>query len=257
MWAGVEPEELILPAPAGGLNHCAAILALRLKDGRDALPLIKEHFTPPVIQWGLENYGVLPYCWSHWTEFYPALTQLEEEYRGRLQGLRMKYGLIVHDMGHERARAGKWEQLVEQWARGEGEEVSLDVLPPSEGVEVVEIMEALIESRDEVHVVNVPNQGAIENLPSEAIVEVSALVGGYGVQAMHVGPVPEPVAATLRQHITVQELTVEAALTGDRGIALQAFLQDPQIAARLTPEETEALLDELLEAHADYLPQFC
>jgi alpha-galactosidase len=181
---------------------------------------------------------------------------LEEEYKGRLQGLRMKYGLVVHDMEHQRAQAQKWEQLVEQWARGEGEAVSLDVLPPAEAVEVVEMIEALIGHRNEVHVVNVPNQGAIENLPPEAIVEVSAVVGGYGIQPLHVGSLPEPVAATLRQHITVQELTVEAALTGDRRIALQAFLQDPQIAAKLAPEQAEALLDELLEAHADYLPQF-
>jgi len=256
MWAGVEPEKLALPAPAGGLNHCAGILELRLRDGRDAFPLIREHLPQLVIKWGLENYGILPYCWSHWTEFYPALCQLEEEYKGRLQGLRMKYGIVVHDMEHERARAQKWERLVEQWARGEGEEVSLDALPSAEAVEVVEIMEALIENRNEVYVVNVPNRGAIENLPPEAIVEVSALVGAYGIQPILVGSLPEPVAANLRQHITVQELTVEAALTGDRQIALQAFLQDPQIAAKLTPEETAALLDELLQAHADYLPQF-
>ena len=102
--------------------------------------MIKERVTQPVVKWGLENYGILPYCWSHWTEFYPALTQLEEKYKGKLQGLRMKYGLVVHDMEHERARAQKWEQVVEQWARGEGEEVSLDALPPAESVEVVEIM---------------------------------------------------------------------------------------------------------------------
>jgi len=255
-WAGVDPDEIQIPAPAAGLNHCASILELRLKDGRDAFPLILEHTTQPVIRWGLENFGILPYCWSHWTEFYPSLCRLEEEYRGRLQGLQMKYGLKVHDMEHERARARKWEQLTEQWARGEGEEVSLEVLPSAEAVEVVEIIEALIENRNEIYVVNVPNQGAIGNLPQEAIVEVSALIGAYGIQPIHVGDLPEPVAATLRQHITVQELTVEAALTGDRHIALQAFLQDPQISARLTPEETASLLDELLEAHAEYLPQF-
>jgi len=254
--AGVAPEMLALPAPAGGLNHCAAILQLRLRDGRDAIPLIKRHVTQPVIKWGLENYGLVPYCWSHWTEFYPALCKLEDKYEGKLQGLRMKYGIVVHDMEHERARVQKWEQVVEQWARGEGEEVSLDALPSAEAVEVVEIIEALIENRSQVHVVNVRNGGAIENLPSEAIVEVSALVGAYGIQPIHVGALPEPVAATLRQHITVQELTVEAALTGNRHIALQAFLQDPQIASVLTPEATAALLKQLLEAHADYLPQF-
>jgi len=254
-WAGVNPEDLVLPAPAGGLNHCAAILDLRLSDGRDVLPLVKKRMTQPVVRWGLENYGILPYCWSHWTEFYPPLCRLEEEYKGKLQGLKMRHDITVHDMEKERARARKWEQVAERLARGE-EDISTDVLPKDESVQVVEIIEALVENRNEIHVVNVPNQGAIDNLPQEAIVEVSALVGGYGIQPIHVGPLPEPVAATLRQHITVQELTVEAALTGDRHIALQAFLQDPQILSALTPEETAAMLDELLEAHADYLPQF-
>jgi len=255
-WAGVEPDEVACPAPAGGLNHCAAILALRLKDGRDAFPLIKERVIHPVLQWGLENYGILLYSWVHWTEFYPALCRLEAEYRGRLQGLWMKYGIPVHDMEHERARVRRWEQLVEQWARGDGERVALAELPEDESVQVVQLIEALIEDRNEIHVANLPNRGAIENLPYDAIVEVSCLVGGYGIRPVHVGPLPEPVAATLRQHITAQELTVEAALSGDRHVALQAFLQDPQIAARLAPEETAALLDELLEAHAEYLPQF-
>lgn len=254
-WAGVEPEQLVTPAPAGGLNHCASILELRLRDGRDVFPLIRERITQPVTKWGLENYGILPYCWSHWTEFYPALCRLEQEYKGRLQGLKMRHGVGVHDMEKARAGARKWEQVAERLVRGE-EEFSLDVLHKDESVQVVEIMEALIENRNEVHVVNVPNRGAIDNLPPEAIVEVSAMVGGYGIQPTHVGPLPEPVAATLRQHITVQELTVEAALTGDRQIALQAFLQDPQIASVLTPEGTVDLLDELLEAHADYLPRF-
>jgi alpha-galactosidase len=264
-WAGVEPEEICCPAPAGGLNHCAAILELRLKDGRDAFPLVKERIIHPVLKWGLENYGILLYSWVHWTEFYPALCRLEAEYRGRLQGLWMKYGLPVHDVEHERARVRQWEQLVEQsWppvcggsGGGDGARVSLAELPADESVQVVELVEALVENRNEIHVVNLPNRGAIENLPYDAIVEVSCLVGGYGIRPVHVGPLPEPVAATLRQHITAQELTVKAALTGDRHVALQAFLQDPQIAARLAPEETAALLDELLEAHADYLPQFC
>ncbi len=256
-WAGVKPEELAAPAPAGGLNHCACVLELRLKDGRDVLPQIKESVVNPVIKWGLETYGVLPYCWTHWTEFYPALCQLEGDYQGRLQGLEMKYGIWVHDMERERARARRWEELTEQLVRGEAEEGAWNTLPTDEGIQVVQIMEALIEDRKEIHVVNIPNQGAIDNLPASAIVEVSALVGGYGIRPVHVGPLPEPIAATLRQHITAQELTVQAALTGDRQVALQAFLQDPQMAARLAPEQTAALLDELLAAHAEYLPQFC
>lgn len=56
--------------------------------------------------------------------------------------------------------------------------------------------------------------------------------------------------------MTVQQLTVEAALTGDRRTALNAFVHDPLIAARLRPDEAEAMLDEMLEANSASLPQF-
>ncbi|MDH5689065.1 MAG: hypothetical protein OEZ48_14555, partial [Candidatus Bathyarchaeota archaeon] len=161
----IKPEDLLVPAPAGGLNHCAAILELRFKDGKDAFPLLKEKVKNPIQRWGLENYDVLPYCWSHWTEFFPSLCQLDEEYNGRLQGLKMKYGMKVHNMEHERTRAKKWEKLVEEMSQGRAREVSLASLPKAESVEVVEIIEAILENRNEIHVVNVPNKGAIENLP--------------------------------------------------------------------------------------------
>jgi len=254
-YGGVAAEDLAMPAPSAGLNHCAAILQLKLKDGRDAFPLIRAAATQPVVKWGLETYNILPYCWTHWTEFYPQFTRLDEPYRGRLQGLKTRYANAVHDMVGERARAQRWEDLAGRLARGE-QAFSTDVLPKDEAVQVVDIMEALIRGRNEVHVVNVPNRGAIDNLPYDAIVEVSSLVGSYGIQPLHVGPLPEPVAAMLRLHITAQELTVQAALSGDRKLALQAFLADPQVAMALTPEEAGKLLDELLKAHAPHLPQF-
>ena len=252
---GLKAEELVMPAPAGGLNHCAAVLALKLKDGTDALPLFAERAEQPIIKWGLETFGVLPYCWSHWSEFYPSLLRLEDKYEGKLQGLAMSYGLHVHDMNHERERSANLEKLVDRLVSGE-EAISLDVLPTAEAIEVVAIIESMLENRNEIHVVNGPNEGAISNLPDDAIVEVSSVVSGYGIVPMHVGPLPEAWAAMLRTHITVQELTVEAAVTGDRDVALQAFLLDPQVSAKLNPEETERLLDELLAAHADNLPQF-
>ncbi len=251
----VTPEDLAMPAPAAGLNHCAAILELRFKDGRDVFPLLREKVTEPVTRWGLETYGILPYCWSHWTEFYPALRRLEEPYKGRLQGLKMSPSMHIHDMTQEQARAERWETLARRLATGE-EEFSVDVLPKDESVQVVELMEALLTNSGDVHVANVPNRGAIPNLPAEAIVEVSSVLGAYGVQPLQMPALPEPMAATLRQHIAVQQLTVEAALTGDRKVALQAYLQDPNIASVLTVEETGKLLDELLKAHARNLPTF-
>lgn len=252
---GVNPEDILTPVPAAGINHCAAILDLKLKDGRDAFQLVKKRSLNPVKKLFLETYGILPYCWSHWTEFFPFLCDLDEEYKGRLQGLKMKFGLFVHDMTEEQKRTAKWETLVEDMAIGV-RDLSLDVLPSGEAVLVVDIIEALMENKNAVYVVNTLNKGAIENLPFDAIVEVSSVVGGYGIIPMHVGKLPPPLAAVLSNHVEVQRLTVEAALTGDRSLAFQALLQDPQVAAKLKPDEVGKLLDDLLNVHAQYLPRF-
>jgi alpha-galactosidase len=253
--AGVSSEEVVAPAPAAGLNHCAAIIELHLRNGQDALPLIRERTIRPILKWGLENFQILPYPVGHWPEFFPPFCQPEEPYSGKIQGARMRFGGSAHDMTAERARQEHWETLTEKLAHGE-EDFSLDVLPQNEAVEVVEIMEALICNAGNVHVVNVPNCGAVSNLPGDAVIEVSSLVDGYGIHPLHLGKLPDSLAATLGLQSTVQQLTVEAALSGDRRTAIQAFVQDPCVAAVLMPGEAEKLLDEMLTAHAGYLPQF-
>ncbi len=254
-WVGVKPEEVIVPPPAAGINHCAGLLEICLRDGRDAFQMIRQRIRHPVIRWGLDTYGILPYAWPHWQEFYPALCKLEGEYKGRVQGLPLSYGIPVKDMQVELHRVRQWEDLVTKWVNGEGE-VSLEAIPKTEPVQLVDVMEALIEDRKEVHVVNVRNNGAIDNLPYDAVVEVSSLLSGQGIQPIHVGPLPKAIAAFLRLHLEVEELTMEAGLTGDRRLARQAFELDPFISAKLTIPETGRLLDELLAAHAANLPQF-
>ena len=256
-WAGVDPAQLVLPVPAAGLNHCAFMLDARLVDGRSVFPFILERTDSVVQKWLLETYGVLPYCWSHVTEFFPMFSHLVEPYQGKLQGLEMQHGLHVHDMEHERNRMQHWEQLVELWNTGQHkEEISLDVLPKAEAIEVVEIIEALLTNNKALFGLNVLNRGAISNLPDDAIVQVSSLVDGYGVRPVHVGALPEPLAVTLRTHIAAQQLTAKAALTGSYDLALQAFVQDPQNQARLDLEGIKALLNEMMEAHKTHLPQF-
>ena len=255
-WAGVEADEIVLPAPAAGLNHCAFMLDVRLRDGSSALPRILERTQSAVVRWALETYGLLPYCWSHVTEFFPALSHLVEPYQGKLQGLEMAYGLHVHDMEHERARIKKWEKLVDTWTGDAASEVTLNVLPSAEAIEVVEIIEALLTNQPSLFGVNVPNRGAIPNLPPEAIVEVSSVVDGYGIRPLCVGELPESLAATLRGHIVAQQLTADAALTGDRNTLMRAFVQDPQAQARLSLEQMKALMEELLTVHRDHLPRF-
>ena len=84
-------------------------------------------------------------------------------------------------------------------------------------------MEAIVDNRNETHIVNAVNGGTIPNLPADAIVEVNASVNAYGVRPIYTGPLPEPLAAHLRQYVALQKQMVKAALSGDRRDALHAF----------------------------------
>ena len=102
---------------------------------------------------------------------------------------------------------------------------------------------------------NVPNAGGlIPNLDPGACVEVPCLVDGLGVHPTATGPLPLQCAAYVRSAIDAQALTVRAALDEDRDAVYHAVMQDPQIQARLTLEETWRLTDELIEAECQWLP---
>jgi alpha-galactosidase len=101
--------------------------------------------------------------------------------------------------------------------------------------------------------VNLPNAGCIPNLPDWAVVEVPATVDAGGVRGVRVGPLPEPIAAMCRAQVAVIDRLVEAAVHGDRRAALQALLLDPVVHG---VSQAEAILNEMLAVHRDFLPQF-
>jgi alpha-galactosidase len=103
---------------------------------------------------------------------------------------------------------------------------------------------------------NVPNNGMIENLPPECIVEVPCHVDRNGIQPTRIGRIPSQLAAVMRLSISVQELTVEAALTGKRDRIYQAALLDPHTSAELSPDEIWHMVDDLIEQHGDLLPKY-
>ncbi len=103
---------------------------------------------------------------------------------------------------------------------------------------------------------NVPNDGLIENLPPECIVEVPCHVDRNGIQPIRIGRIPSQLAAVMKLSISVQELTVEAALTGKRDRIYQAALLDPHTAAELSPDQIWHLVDDLIDAHGDLLPKY-
>ena len=101
---------------------------------------------------------------------------------------------------------------------------------------------------------NVPNHDLLPDLPAGCTVEVPCLVDGNGVQPTRVGSLPPQLAALIRTNVNVQELTVEAALTGKREHAYHAAMLDPHTAAELDLDQIHALVDALLEAHGDWIP---
>ena len=104
-----------------------------------------------------------------------------------------------------------------------------------------------------VHILNVPNRGAVPNLPPEALLEVECVTDSSGVRPLYMDNAPPVLEAMLRKRIAWQELVVDAAVKGDRQLALQAMMLDEQA---IPPDKSAALLDELLLNSKGMLPQF-
>ncbi len=101
---------------------------------------------------------------------------------------------------------------------------------------------------------NVMNDGVIDNLP-ECCVEVPCVIDKNGVQPTKIGALPPQLAALMQTNINVQALTVEAILTGNRKHLYHAAMFDPHTSAELDLEQIHNLVDDLLEAHGEMVPE--
>lgn len=117
------------------------------------------------------------------------------------------------------------------------------------------VIEALLTGERLEAPVNIPNAGQAPGLPPEVVVETMCVVDGDGIRGRDAAALPEPFAEMVRRTVAVQELTVEAAVSGDREAARAAFALDP-LAGRGAWDDVTAMADELLEATARWLPQF-
>ncbi|MCR2804493.1 6-phospho-beta-glucosidase [Paenibacillus soyae] len=117
----------------------------------------------------------------------------------------------------------------------------------------VNLMHALYTDKSDIQTLNVRNEGIIPFLPADASIEVNCVVTAQGPIPIPPRNVPEQIKGLLHAVKTYESLTIEAAITGDRGIALQALVHHP-----LVPSVSVAktLLEEMLEANKDYLPKF-
>src|SRR3954452_10631957 len=245
-----------------GVNHLIWLLDLKI-NGRDGFEMVREyeasgkavplrstsgaHRAPFQDRWKvkqslLKTYGYLPAAGDrHVAEFFPYF--LTEE-----TGAGEDYGVLLTKIEHRYDMLHASQAEVKAMVAGE-KPVPLDHSPE----ESADIIAAMVNGRPFRAIVNVPNTGQIDNLPRETIVETLAEVGATGVNPIGVGALPNSILGTLHPHAVNQELLVDAALTGDRQLALQALLGDPLVKDyRSAPQ----LMGELLEAHAELLPQF-
>jgi len=102
---------------------------------------------------------------------------------------------------------------------------------------------------------NIPNDDLIDNLPAGCCVEVPCLVDANGIQPIKVGSLPPQLAALNRTNINVQELIIEAALTGSKEAVYHAVMLDPLTAAVCTLPQIHELVDKMLAAEEQWLPK--
>lgn len=118
------------------------------------------------------------------------------------------------------------------------------------------IMEAIVTGKSYKIGGNVLNQGLIDNLPSDACVEVPCLVDNMGIHPTYVGKLPTQLAAMNISNINAQLLAIEAAVTGEKEKIYQAAMMDPHTAAELSIDDIVKMCDEMIEAHGVYMSNY-
>jgi len=103
---------------------------------------------------------------------------------------------------------------------------------------------------------NVPNGGIITNLPADCIIEAPGYMDYNGFSMPVVGGLPMGCAAVCNATVSVQRLAMEAAVSGEDVLLRQAMLMDPLVGAVCNPPEVWRMVDELLVAEAEWLPQY-
>ncbi|XOQ14778.1 MAG: 6-phospho-beta-glucosidase [Shouchella clausii] len=115
------------------------------------------------------------------------------------------------------------------------------------------LVESLYTNKQDIQTVNTRNNGSIRDLPDDAVVEINAVITKEGPRPLAVGNVPLQVKGIISQMKAFEQLVIKAALSGDYDDAYNALVMNPLVADE---KKAKAILDKLLEAHKDHLPQF-
>lgn len=250
---------------AAGINHMAFYLSLEARDGdgwRDLYPALREGY----------HAGRIP-LESHWNPRCPNLVRYE---------VMQHFGHFVTESSEHFAEYVPWfikshrpdlidqfripldeypkrcEEQVAAWAE---QAEALKSVPRIEHTASNEyaatIMDSIVTGNPSVIYGNVANDGFIPQLPQGAAVEVPTLVDANGLQPTVVSDLPPHLVALMRTNLNVQDLTVQALLAENRDHIYHAAYLDPHTAAELDLRQIRALVDDLLAAHGDWMPDWC
>ena len=270
-WIDVPYSELIFRC--AGINHQAFFLEFRRGD-QDLYPLLWQavereevEAQEPVRIDMMKHFGYfVTESSGHASEYVPYYrktaamvnNELAPRFREEFNDWESYDGSHWFDFGRT---GGYYRHCIERQAKSDEEYRAMisgeDPLPAERTHEYGSYIIEAIETNQPVRINgNVPNRGLINNLPQGCCVEVPCLVDANGVQPTTIDTYPVQLAALNRTNINVQELIVEAAVTGSTEAVHHAVLLDPLTAAVCTLPQIRAMVNEMLEAQAKWLPQF-
>ncbi|MBN2307675.1 MAG: alpha-galactosidase [Candidatus Hydrogenedentes bacterium] len=257
-WIGAPMDEITYVC--AGINHQAWYLEFK-RNGKDAYPQIREAVTTKrkirnAEQVRNEMFLHLDYYVtessghnSEYNWWFRKRPDLIEKYC--THGTNWNPGEYAYILKAYRSREKNWRKDIKKWF-DEGAPMSLD-----RGHEYASsIMNAYVGGEPFEFNGNVPNWGVIPNLPEGACVEVPVVANKRGLNTIHVGPLPPQCAALNNISVAVEEMAVEAALTGDPRLVFQAIAYDPLTAAVLSLAEIKKMTAQMLKKNQEHLPQF-
>lgn len=256
-WIGAPYEEITYTC--AGINHQAWYLKYEWNH-KDAYPQIREAVAKPdIYNTEIVRNEMFRHLGFYVTESSGHNSEYNWWFRKRpdliekycTHGTGWNPGIYAYILNEYQSREGKWQDDIRKWL-AEGAPINLD-----RGHEYAAyIANAWLGGDIFEFNGNVPNTKLITNLPDDVCVEVPIYVDKGGLHPVHVGALPPQLVAMNHISVMVEEMAVEAALTGDPTLVFQSILYDPLTAAVLSMAEIKDMVNEMLKQNKDYLPQF-
>ena len=238
-----------------GINHMAWLLDIRDKDGNDLYPEIKKRAKEKN---ATEKHGdMVRYDYIDKLGYYcTESSEHNAEYNGFY--IKSRYPEMIEEFNiplDEYPR--RCIKQIAGWEEERDRILADGKITHERSKEYASyIMEAIVTNKPYKIGGNVLNTGLIDNLPKEACVEVPCLVDGSGITPCHMGALPLQLAAMNASNIYPQLLTIEAAATLEKKYIYNAAMMDPLTGTELNIKDIYAMVDEMLEAHKDWLPEY-